>query len=586
MDRSPYQRQVFVLIVIYRWVSLIPPLATLLRPETAEFSLYEPWIVFAVVLGVNFVVTVFNRALNRLLIRRPYALLVDMTFMALVIFASAGVNSGYYLYALSPLMVGAFFFQLRGGLISAGVFTPLYLSAVYWGGAGVQLATSLALLSTQLVGIWVIPIVFGYLSLLIHRHRLALDDLHTIQAELRAQNDDLLATHDRLKSIYDLTVMLQAAPDVKSVQRQVLRAITQSFGFPRGALGLVAADQRSITGWELKDEEIEGFDSLSQNTIHSRVDVIMPVSLNDKRTNIFAQALQSGRPFWVTAADITPLSEQLGDWLGTEHAMVMPLIFHEQAVGVLVAPSGNVKREYSDEQLTMLKILSNQASTALGTTLLCVERAQDLAVEQERNRIARDIHDTVSQSLFGIVFTLDACLQMFEDNPQAVKAELVELQNLANQTRDQIRHSIFDLWPSSLTMDVFQDDLNHFVKACFSLNPFQIDYDIQGLFENLSPAIRRNLYRVTQEALSNVVHHAGVDSAQVCLEIDNAFVNLQIKDQGRGFDTRAVLARERNRERFGLHGMRERIQQLGGEFDIHSEPGNGTEIRIRVPVED
>jgi signal transduction histidine kinase len=174
---------------------------------------------------------------------------------------------------------------------------------------------------------------------------------------------------------------------------------------------------------------------------------------------------------------------------------------------------------------------------------------------------------------------------MLPEKPLDVKKEIVALKDLASQTRDQIRHSIFDLWPSSLTMDVFQSDLNHFVKACFSLNPFNIEYGIEGIFENLSPAIRRNLYRVTQEALSNVVHHAGVDSAQVCLEIDDKWVNLEIADQGRGFDTKAALSRQRNRERFGLHGMRERIQNLGGSFDIQSEPGHGTHVFIRVPVE-
>jgi signal transduction histidine kinase len=214
-----------------------------------------------------------------------------------------------------------------------------------------------------------------------------------------------------------------------------------------------------------------------------------------------------------------------------------------------------------------------------------VERAQDLAVEQERNRIARDIHDTVSQSLFGIVFSLDACIQMGPEKPMDVKNELMSIKNLASQTRDQIRHSIFDLWPSSLTMDVFQTDLNHFVKACFSLDPFRIEYDIEGIFENLSPALRRNLYRVTQEALSNVVHHAGVNSAQVCLEIDKGWVYLKIADQGRGFDPEVALSRERNRERFGLHGMRERIQSMGGRFEIKSAPGQGTHVSIQVPVE-
>ncbi len=586
MKNTPYQRQVFLLIVIFRWVSLIPAITLLISPEGGNELLYSPWLVFAFVLGVNLVITLFNRSLNRLLLRYPYILMIDMIFIAAVIYASAGVNSPYYLYALSPLMVGAFFFQLWGGLISAGIFTPMYLGAVWLANSINQVGASLAVLSTQLVGIWVITIAFSYLSLLIHRTRVALDELHDAQIALQRQNANLSATHDRLKSIYDLTVMLQAAPEVKSVQQQVLMAITRAFGFSSGILGLVDVDLNLIDGWESVVGDMEDSNTNIHDHKHrfSTQGTFPAVYLKDDG-NIFSQALQSGQLFWISADDITQISKPLSNWVGDGTAMVMPLIFHEKPVGLLLAHAAGGKHDYSDDQLTMLRILSNQASTALGTTMLCVERAQDLAVEQERNRIARDIHDTVSQSLFGIVFSLDACIQMLPVEPLKVKKELVALKDLASQTRDQIRHSIFDLWPSSLTMDVFQSDLNHFVKACVSLNPFNIEYGIEGIFENLSPAIRRNLYRVTQEALSNVVHHAGVDSAQVCLEIDDKWVNLEIADQGRGFDTKAALSRQRNRERFGLHGMRERIQNLGGSFDIQSEPGHGTHVFIRVPVE-
>lgn len=586
MQNTPYQRQVFLLIVIYRWVSLLPAVTLLLRPETGGQQGYSPWLIFALVLGANLIITLFNRSLNQLLLRYPFALLVDMSFIAGVLYASAGVNSPYYLYALSPLMVGAFFFRLWGGLISAGIFTPMYLGAVWLGDTTNQSETSLAVLSTQLVGIWVITIAFSYLSLLIHRTRTALDELHEVQGTLQEQNASLSATHDRLKSIYDLTVMLQAAPEVKSVQKQVLSAITQAFGFSRGVVGLVDSGLDAIDAWEVEAAKNDGSkdNGFDPDMGFSPREALPAVSLKGTG-NIFSQALESGQLFWVTAEDLKQISESLSDWMGDGTAMVMPLIFHEKPIGLLLAQSTVEKNEFSDDQLTMLRILANQASTALGTTLLCVERAQDLAVEQERNRIARDIHDTVSQSLFGIVYSLDACIQMLPGKPLDVKNELVALKELASQTRDQIRHSIFDLWPSSLTMDVFQSDLNHFVKACFSLDPFNIEYDIEGLFENLSPAIRRNLYRVTQEALSNVVHHAGVNSAQVCLEIDQNWVNLEIADQGRGFDTHTALSRERNRERFGLHGMRERIQGMGGSFDIQSEPGKGTHVFIRVPVE-
>ena len=165
MNNTPYQRQVFLLIVIFRWISLIPAITLLVRPEAGNVQLYSPWLIFALVLSVNLIITLFNRSMNRLLLRYPYILLLDMIFIAAVIYASAGVNSPYYLYALSPLMVGAFFFRLWGGLISAGIFTPMYLAAVWLDNSMNQAGASLAALSTQLVGIWVITIAFSNLSL-------------------------------------------------------------------------------------------------------------------------------------------------------------------------------------------------------------------------------------------------------------------------------------------------------------------------------------------------------------------------------------------------------------------------------------
>jgi two-component system sensor histidine kinase UhpB len=111
-----------------------------------------------------------------------------------------------------------------------------------------------------------------------------------------------------------------------------------------------------------------------------------------------------------------------------------------------------------------------------------------------------------------------------------------------------------------------------------------VDFSIGGDFGRLSPAIRRSLYRVAQEALANAAHHAGVDSARVCLRVEGEQVYLSVQDRGRGFDPEVALARERDRERFGLRGMQERIRTLGGECEILSHADQGTVVLARMPV--
>ena len=248
-------------------------------------------------------------------------------------------------------------------------------------------------------------------------------------------------------------------------------------------------------------------------------------------------------------------------------------------VSCLVAVEGG-PGSLSEDRLVVLTAVASQAAVALGT----IDRTQRLAAEQERNRIARDIHDTLAQSLFGIVFTLDACIKMLPEQVETVQQELVELRHLADQVRHEVRRSILDTWPSELTQEQFKADLDKYVAHFAPAHAFQIDFTINGAFDRLSPVIRRSLYRISQEALANVARHAGVDSARLTMHVEPDEVYLSISDRGKGFDPKLALAREYNRERFGLRGMRERIQGLGGTCDILSQIGQGTQVLVRVPV--
>jgi signal transduction histidine kinase len=234
----------------------------------------------------------------------------------------------------------------------------------------------------------------------------------------------------------------------------------------------------------------------------------------------------------------------------------------------------------SDDRWAILTSLVSQAAVALGT----IDRTRRLAAEEERNRIARDIHDTVAQSLFGIVFTLDACVKLLPKQTELVKKELLELRDLAHHTHHQVRQSILDIWPSELNTERFKADLDKYVNHCAPGHVFDVEFTIEGDFDGLSAGIRRGLYRVSQEALANAAKYAGVDRARLYLYVESDEVFLSIRDKGKGFDPKQVLARERNRDRFGLRGMNERIEALGGTCNILSRNGYGTQVLARIPT--
>jgi signal transduction histidine kinase len=273
---------------------------------------------------------------------------------------------------------------------------------------------------------------------------------------------------------------------------------------------------------------------------------------------------------------------ELDNWLHRNTWLVIPLYLREHPVGLLLVEE---TEGLSRERVSTLTTVANQAALALGTTILCIDRARRLAVETERNRIARDIHDTVAQSLFGIVYSLDACINMLPTQADEVRSELIELRSLASGAHDEVRRSIFDLWPSPLTIDLFMSDLTNYVSGCCRPRSFSIVFNNSGDFNSLSAGLRRTIYRMAQEALANSARHSGANSARLCLNVSDDQVHLDISDEGRGFDPSVALSRSLNREHFGLHGIQERTRAMGGECQILSQPGAGTRILINLPIE-
>lgn len=555
--------RVFSFLVIFRWAALLPALFTINMEKGQGQFLPSVWTLGIAAL-VNLIISIFNRPLNKLVLDYPAALGLDLVFSAGILYVSGGARSPYFLYALSPLLAGSFFFQMRGALFSAAFFTPLYLAANQF-----DLSNGVSLI-TQLAGIWLIPILFAYPSSLLKTINQARDELSAARDELTRQNETLGAAHRQLKVIHDLTVLLQAAPDLISVQQRVLGAVTTGLGFRRAVVALVDPAREEMGAWSLYP-------------INSSFPAIEALSLTAENGEIFKSLLE--RKPYRTGAEGEVLVNQpdLNSWLKTCRWLVYPLSLREHAVGILMVELDK-HEELTRQREDVIVLVANQAALALGTTILCIDRARRLAVETERNRIARDIHDTVAQSLFGITYSLDACVNMLPDHADDVKKELIDLRALASGAHDEVRRSIFDLWPSALTMDIFQADLANYVSSCCRPRSFSIVFNHSGDFNSLPSGLRRAVYRMAQEALANSARHSGASSARLCLNVHDSRVDMSVSDEGRGFDPSVALSRSVNREHFGLHGIQERARALGGECEIVSQPGRGARVTIQIPI--
>ncbi len=553
--------RIFLFLVIFRWVSLIPAFL-ILNFENDQNLLLPPLAVLSVAAGINVIISIFNRRLNQFVMDHPFAMGIDILFSASMLAVSGGSHSPYYLYALSPLLAGAFFFQVRGAIFTSLVFTPLYLGSNYFYPA--QSSDGVILL-TQLSGIWLFPILFAYPSTLLRDIYRAREELSTARDELAQKHEHLSTAHRQLEIIHDLTVLLQAAPDLISVQERVLGAVTTDLGFSKAVVALVDPAREELGGWLVYPAE-ESFPQTQALPLKSENGEVFKALLN---RNIFT-----------TNDETLVYNQPLNHWLGQNKWFVLPLYLREHPVGILLVDESGLTPERANTLMTV----ANQAALALGTTILCIDRARRLAVETERNRIARDIHDTVAQSLFGIAYSLDACITMLPQKAEDVRNELIELQSLANSAHDEVRRSIFDLWPSALTIELFMADLTNYVGSCCRPHSFSVIFNHHGDFNSLSSGLRRTIYRMAQEALANAARHSGTQSARLCLTVTDHEVYLDISDQGKGFDPSIAMSRSQNREHFGLHGIQERARAIGGDCEIVSQPNLGSRIMIQLPI--
>ncbi|MCL5057422.1 MAG: sensor histidine kinase [Actinobacteria bacterium] len=207
------------------------------------------------------------------------------------------------------------------------------------------------------------------------------------------------------------------------------------------------------------------------------------------------------------------------------------------------------------------------------------------AQEEERRRVARDIHDGPAQLMANIVMRAEFCLKLMDVDHNKVREELHGLQNLVRQSLQDVRKIIFDLRPMVL------DDLGLIPAVKRYAEDFQSQYDLPieilviGTARRFSMATEVALFRILQECLSNIRKHAKANRIMIKVEILTGKINVVVKDDGIGFNLDQIKNTGK-RECFGLLGMRERTQILKGEITINSAPGQGTVISISVPLED
>jgi two-component system NarL family sensor kinase len=271
--------------------------------------------------------------------------------------------------------------------------------------------------------------------------------------------------------------------------------------------------------------------------------------------------------------------------LGLRFHASVPIYAGNIPLGVLNVASEDW-RELGTEELQLLHIISDQIGLAVQRARLSEERTQAaarLATIEERNRLAREIHDTLAQELAAITLHLETADALSTSRPTRAHEAIQRALTLARNSLQEARRSVMDLRAGPLQDHTLPEALASLIQPA-TPPAAQIHYQClpETGFPTLPARIEVGLYRIAQEALANAQRHAHAQHITLLLSADESSLRLLVQDDGIGFDPDTVV-QQSEQGHFGLAGMSERVKLLGGSLCILSTPGAGTSIEVTLP---
>ncbi|MBM4446761.1 MAG: HAMP domain-containing protein [Chloroflexi bacterium] len=310
------------------------------------------------------------------------------------------------------------------------------------------------------------------------------------------------------------------------------------------------------------------------------IPVQVPLEVDEE--SIVGWVAQTGEP--ILANDVSEdfryrAVEALRD---TKSELAVPVKIGNNVLGVLDIESTEVDA-FGEADLYTAQTLADQLAVAIENARL-YEETRQIAVMEERNRMAREIHDTLAQGFSGIILQLEAAEQALGEDVAAAERHLNQARSLARKSLAEARRSVWNLRPQALEQLPLVEAIKQEVDKLSQGVGVNAQFDVFGVRRGLPPEIEAGLLRICQESLTNVRKHAKATEVEVSLTFDESAVELSVSDNGVGFRPRASGGDEKKRDTFGLVSMRERARGLGGTFEVQSRRGKGTLVKVVIPT--
>jgi signal transduction histidine kinase len=257
----------------------------------------------------------------------------------------------------------------------------------------------------------------------------------------------------------------------------------------------------------------------------------------------------------------------------------VPIVIRDEVLGAVYLTEKEDGSMFSAADQKLIQLLAAHAAIAIENARL-YQRSRELSIIEERNRLARELHDSVTQRLFGVALAAESASTLLGRDPGAAAVELGRVSELARGAMEELRAVVFELRPGSLEAEGLATVLRKHVEVLRRVSGQQIELRVCDV-PRLAPGPATQVLRIAQEALGNAMRHSAAKRISVKLGGADGRLFMKVTDDGCGFDPAGPEVRG---QRLGLTSMEERATELGGTLTVSSEIGAGTTVRLEVPA--
>lgn len=384
-----------------------------------------------------------------------------------------------------------------------------------------------------------------------------------LEARVRERTQELERRRQVADSLREILALINTNASLDEILNQIVAQAIQLLGADAGAI------------YQLHEQD--GILRLQQSRMHDAAEITLRHVMVQADTPM-SRAVRTRQPTTMTnEPTIMPIlpgdlrEEALPLWEEGFQAMLSaPLVVKDEVYGSLVLYYRS-RHNFSEEALSLVATFCDQAALAVENARLYAQ-IEHAAVAAERSRIAHDLHDSVTQTLFSASIIADVLPRLWQRSQGEAERRLQELRELTRGALAEMRTLLLELRPTALVNVSLSDLLHQLADAIVGRARLPIEVRVQGK-EELPVAVRIALYRIAQEALNNVAKHAEASQVTVLLALQPESADLYIQDDGRGFRIDNVPGKC-----LGLNIMRERAEEIGAQFTIHSQIDQGTVV--------